>query len=146
LSGGEPLLSFPALIHFPMYEEYTLPDGTVSGTQYFPFRTMAMFSSFIACVGVSLLTEHLFKSGKLSVEMDFLTCVVNIPPERIALPSDTSFNVSCETLAMQKTKDADGSGERMITTNGFLGPCTPVNEHTSLHDAKSRDYLTLNHH
>uniref|UniRef100_A0A915B5X4 High-affinity choline transporter 1 n=1 Tax=Parascaris univalens TaxID=6257 RepID=A0A915B5X4_PARUN len=118
LSGGEPLLSFPAFIHYPMYEEYTLPDGTVSGTQYFPFRTMAMLGSFVTCVGVSLFSEYLFKSGKLSVEMDFLTCVVNIPPERITLPSDTSFNVSCDTLAMQKLKGTSGS---YVTTNGFLG-------------------------
>ncbi|VDM40251.1 unnamed protein product [Toxocara canis] len=147
LSGGEPLLSFPALVHYPLYEEYSLPDGSVSGTQYFPFRTMAMLGSFTACVGVSLLTEYLFKSGKLSVEMDFLTCVVNIPPERIALPSDTSFNVSCDTLTMQKIKDG---GETYATTNGFLGPCSPPNELTSLQaasrtdSANRRDYLTLN--
>uniref|UniRef100_A0A0M3IPZ3 High-affinity choline transporter 1-like n=1 Tax=Ascaris lumbricoides TaxID=6252 RepID=A0A0M3IPZ3_ASCLU len=140
LSGGEPLLSFPALIHYPMYEEYTLPDGTVSGTQYFPFRTMAMLGSFITCVGVSLLSEYLFKSGKLSVEMDFLTCVVNIPPERITLPSDTSFNVSCDTLAMQKLKEGSGT---YVTTNGFLGPCSPANELSALHTTNNKDYLTL---
>lgn len=38
LSGGEPLLNFPALVHYPMYTD---------GVQYFPFRTAAMLSTLI---------------------------------------------------------------------------------------------------
>lgn len=72
--------------------------------------------------------------------MDFLTCVVNIPPERITLPSDTSFNVSCDTLAMQKLKEGSGT---YVTTNGFLGPCSPANELSALHTTNNKDYLTL---
>ena len=33
--------------------------------------------------------------------MDFLNCVVNKDVERVVLPTDTSFNASCETLAMR---------------------------------------------
>uniref|UniRef100_A0A0K0EXI6 High-affinity choline transporter 1 (inferred by orthology to a C. elegans protein) n=1 Tax=Strongyloides venezuelensis TaxID=75913 RepID=A0A0K0EXI6_STRVS len=95
LAGGEPLVHLPAFVHFPMYD-------VDSGIQYFPFRTLAMLASLSTCIGVSLYSKYLFTSGKLSPEMDVLNCVVNIPPERIRLPTDTSFNVSCETLAMQK--------------------------------------------
>lgn len=73
-----------------------------SGIQYFPFRTVAMLASLSTCIGISLYSRYLFTSGKLSPEMDFLNCVVNIPAERIRLPTDTSFNISCETLALQK--------------------------------------------
>lgn len=63
LSGGEPLLSFPAFIHYPMYEEIIKEDGTILETQFFPFRTMAMLGSFIACIGTSYLSEYLFTNG-----------------------------------------------------------------------------------
>ncbi|VDO29173.1 unnamed protein product, partial [Brugia timori] len=118
LSGGEPLLSFPAFIHYPMYEEVIKEDGTILGTQFFPFRTMAMLGSFIACIGISYLSEYLFANGILPVGMDFLKCVVNIPPERIALHSDVSFNVSSETLNAQRAKD---SGDN-YTRRNFLKP------------------------
>jgi len=142
LSGGEPLLHFPAAIHYPMYDVET-------DTQYFPFKTTAMLASFFACVSVSLLTEYLFKSGVLQPELDFLGCVVNISTERIVLPTDTSFNVSCETLAMQKMKSAgNGNGTTtesspFLTANGHHvnGNCTTVvNEGTALHNFET------NHH
>lgn len=50
---------------------------------------------------MSRLSELLFTSGHLSPELDVLECVV-VPPERIPLPSDVSFNVSSDTLAMNK--------------------------------------------
>ena len=55
-------LFFPAAIHYPMYDVET-------GTQYFPFKTMSMLSSLFCCVYGSLLTEYLFKSGRLQPEM-----------------------------------------------------------------------------
>uniref|UniRef100_A0AC34RIE5 High-affinity choline transporter 1 n=1 Tax=Panagrolaimus sp. JU765 TaxID=591449 RepID=A0AC34RIE5_9BILA len=142
LSGGEPLLHFPALIHYPMYDIET-------DTQYFPFKTMSMLASFFACVSVSLITEYLFKSGTLQPELDVLGCVVNINTERIILPTDTSFNVSCETLAMQKMRSAGNGTEStsLLSTNGhhINGNCSPVNESTALHsnyDANHHDYLS----
>ncbi|KAK6021079.1 hypothetical protein OSTOST_13259, partial [Ostertagia ostertagi] len=92
LSGGEPLVGLPALVHYPMYTD---------GIQYFPFKTMAMMSSLICILGVSRLSEHLFTTGQISPEWDVLGCVV-VPSERIPLPSDVSFNVSSDTLAMNK--------------------------------------------
>lgn len=50
ISGGEPILGFPALIHFPGYDEETQE-------QLFPFRTMAMLMSLITLVGVSWFTK-----------------------------------------------------------------------------------------
>jgi high affinity choline transporter 7 len=68
LSGGEPLLHLPAFVHYPMYED---------GQQYFPFKTMATLISLSCCIGGSLGSEWLFKSGILQPELDFLNCVVS---------------------------------------------------------------------
>uniref|UniRef100_A0AC35TZ73 High-affinity choline transporter 1-like n=1 Tax=Rhabditophanes sp. KR3021 TaxID=114890 RepID=A0AC35TZ73_9BILA len=134
LAGGEPLVHLPAFVHFPMYDEET-------NRQYFPFRTMSMLASLGTCIGVSLYSRYLFTSGKLSPEMDFLTCVVNIPPERISLPTDTSFNVSCETLAMQKMSSTNNinKGSSINTENGLLS------ESSALHPKyqTDRDYESV---
>lgn len=108
LLGGEPLLFFPATIHFPMYDAET-------GTQYFPFKTLSMLTSLFCCIGGSLLAEHMFRAGILQPEMDVLGCVVNIDTARVALPSDTSFNVSCETLAMNRIRSTTDT-----TMNGMM--------------------------
>lgn len=50
LSGGEPMLGLPALIHFPGYDEE-------NNRQLFPFRTMAMITSLFTLVFVSWLTK-----------------------------------------------------------------------------------------
>jgi hypothetical protein len=68
--------------------------------------------------------------------MDVLNCVVNKDAERVNLPSDTSFNVSCETLVMQKM----GNG----------GPLTaPANysEATALHPSMvvNQGYSAIHH-
>jgi len=128
LSGGEPMLFFPAAIHYPMYD-------AEAGMQYFPFKTMSMLASLFCCIYGSLGTEYLFKSGRLGIEMDVLGCVVNIDSQRVILPSDTSFNVSCETLAMQKIR-SDTS-----MANGYTNGGT-VTESTALHP-NHHDYSTL---
>lgn len=46
LSGGEPLMGLPALIHYPGYD-------TDEDRQLFPFRTMAMLLSLFTLIGVS---------------------------------------------------------------------------------------------
>lgn len=58
LSGGEPMLYFPAFIHYPMYD-------FESHTQYFPFKTISMLTSLFCCVYGSLFSEYLFRSGRL---------------------------------------------------------------------------------
>ncbi|KAL6739098.1 hypothetical protein Aduo_012584 [Ancylostoma duodenale] len=111
LSGGEPLLGLPAAVHYPMY---------VDGIQYFPFKTAAMLLSLCTIMGVSRLSEHLFTSGHLSPELDVLGCVV-VPPERIPLPSDVSFNVSSDTLAMNKA-NGNGAHNATFTETSLLHP------------------------
>lgn len=123
LSGGEPLLHFPATIEYPMYDAAT-------GTQYFPFKTLSMVLSLFFCVFGTLFSEFLFKNGILQPEYDILACVVNISNERVVLPTDTSFNVSSETLVLQKIKTENGqSNETSALTNG---------------DHLHQDYLTVN--
>lgn len=118
------MLYFPAAIHYPMYD-------VESGTQYFPFKTMSMLASLFTCVGVSLLTEHLFRNGILTPEKDVLGCVVNISQERIVLPTDTSFNISCDTLAMHKIRsESTLNGTNGAAVNGGLNV---DGERTALH-------------
>uniref|UniRef100_A0A0K0EGU3 High-affinity choline transporter 1 n=1 Tax=Strongyloides stercoralis TaxID=6248 RepID=A0A0K0EGU3_STRER len=127
LSGGEPLVHLPPVIHFPMYD-------VESGVQYFPFRTVAMLASLSTCIGISLYSRYLFTTGKLSPEMDILNCIVNIPAERIRLPTDTSFNVSCETLAMQKlngSQNGVGTTQTSNTRNNHLDPGNGLLSETS---------------
>jgi solute carrier family 5 (high affinity choline transporter), member 7 len=50
LSGGEPMLGLPALIHYPGYDY-------AGERQLFPFRTMAMLMSLITLIGVSWWTK-----------------------------------------------------------------------------------------
>ncbi|PAV65227.1 hypothetical protein WR25_20745 [Diploscapter pachys] len=125
LSGGEPLVSLPPSIHYPMYDED-------SGTQYFPFRTLAMTCSLTTIIIVSIQSKMLFDSGKLPAEWDVMGCVVNIPSERIPLPSDISFNVSTDALSMHK-----------INGNGTHHNAA-FSETSSLHPQNDNNYLSIN--
>ncbi|KAI1704732.1 sodium:solute symporter family domain-containing protein [Ditylenchus destructor] len=78
LSGGEPMLFFPAGIHYPMYD-------AESGIQYFPFKTISMLASLTCCIFGSLAAEYLFKSGILKPELDVLGCVVNIDSRSVSM-------------------------------------------------------------
>ncbi|XP_033489831.1 high-affinity choline transporter 1-like isoform X2 [Epinephelus lanceolatus] len=51
-ASGEPMLGIPPLILYPGWTEV---DGVI--TQYFPFRTVAMLSSVICIISVSLLVN-----------------------------------------------------------------------------------------
>ncbi|XGW28777.1 hypothetical protein V3C99_008513 [Haemonchus contortus] len=124
LAGGEPLLGLPALVHFPMYTD---------GIQYFPFKTAAMLSSLVCILGVSRLSEHLFTTGQISPEWDVLGCVV-VPSERIPLPSDVSFNVSSDTLAMHKS-NGTGAHNATFTETSLLHP-----------NYADQNYLSTNSH
>ena len=70
LSGGEPLIGLPALVHFPGYD-------SVKDQQNFPFRTVAMLSAFIVLVGVSYFTDWLFRSGRAGKNRDVFKCIVD---------------------------------------------------------------------
>ncbi|CAD6195438.1 unnamed protein product [Caenorhabditis auriculariae] len=124
LIGGEPLLSFPAIFHYPMYSE---------GVQYFPFRTTAMLSSMTTIILVSKYTEKLFQSGTISPEWDIFGCVVNIPSDHIPLPSDVSFAVSSDTISVNK---ANGNH----STTQHANPA--FSETSSLHPYTDQNYLS----
>ncbi|CAD5233116.1 unnamed protein product [Bursaphelenchus xylophilus] len=69
LSGGEPLLHLPALIHYPYYDAAT-------NVQYFPFKSMSMLISLAISVSVSLITHYLFTRRIVTEELDILHCVI----------------------------------------------------------------------
>lgn len=88
LSGGEPQLGLSPFIHYPGYDYET-------GTQLFPFRTMAMLMSLITLVGVSWWTKWIFETGRLAPGYDYFKCVVNIPEDvvRVEEPSEAGEQV-----------------------------------------------------
>ncbi|CAD5224414.1 unnamed protein product [Bursaphelenchus okinawaensis] len=71
LTGGEPLLHLPALVHYPYYD-------IKFNIQYFPFKTLAMLVSLIVSMSCSLITNFLLKNKILDEKFDVLQCVVNV--------------------------------------------------------------------
>ncbi|XP_053169021.1 high affinity choline transporter 1 isoform X1 [Hemicordylus capensis] len=71
ITGGEPYLHLQPLIFYPGW--YKDDDLYV---QRFPFKTLAMLTSFFTNVGVSYLAKYLFESGTLPPRLDFLDAVV----------------------------------------------------------------------
>ncbi|VDI21487.1 solute carrier family 5 (high affinity choline transporter), member 7 [Mytilus galloprovincialis] len=64
--GGEPILSFPAVIKYPWYDPV---DG-----QLFPHKTFAMLVCVITIIGVSLLTDYVFTNNKIDKKFDIFNC------------------------------------------------------------------------
>ncbi|XP_070509209.1 high-affinity choline transporter 1 [Chironomus tepperi] len=123
LSGGEPILGLPALIHFPGYDEETQE-------QLFPFRTMAMLMSLFTLAGISWLSKWLFLTGRLSPEYDYFRCVVNVPEDvhRVDEPSEIDGEqMSVMAGAMSKMYGAAtmvGKDER----NGRINPALEADD------------------
>lgn len=65
-TGGEELIGFPAAFKYPYY------DYSGSGSQNFPFRTLAMLVSFTMLVSVSWFTNYLFDNEILDEKYDVL--------------------------------------------------------------------------
>ncbi|XP_034275357.1 high affinity choline transporter 1 isoform X1 [Pantherophis guttatus] len=72
ITGGEAYLSLPPLILYPGW--YLDDDGIY--IQRFPFKTLAMLTSFFTNIAVSYLAKYLFESGTLPPKLDFLDAVV----------------------------------------------------------------------
>lgn len=68
VGGGETAIGLPLFIKYPYYDEET-------EEQLFPFRTLAMISSFTTIVIVSYTLRFLFKREILPSKFDFLHCV-----------------------------------------------------------------------
>ena len=65
ITGGEPVFSFKAAVHYPWYDEE-------SGYQLFPFKTVAMLCGFVTLMGVSFITNFLFENERISYRWDFM--------------------------------------------------------------------------
>ncbi|XP_059489037.1 high-affinity choline transporter 1 [Neocloeon triangulifer] len=112
MTGGEPMLGLPALIHYPGYKD---------GQQLFPFRTMSMLLSLITLIGVSWLTKWLFETGRLAPGYDWFRCVVNIPEdvERVGEPAGEGELAMMNTAAQKNYSSVD---ERNGRINPALEP------------------------
>ncbi|KAH9513069.1 hypothetical protein Btru_035744 [Bulinus truncatus] len=85
IAGGEMAIGLPALLKFPLYDEET-------GTQGFPYKTLAMLVTLLTLVVVSYLAAYLFENGILPRRFDIFMCIVNIPDEQMVLASRESVD------------------------------------------------------
>lgn len=115
ISGGEPLMGLPALIHYPGYEPETQ-------TQLFPFRTMAMLMSLITLVGVSYGTQVAFITGKLAPGYDIFRCVVNIPEDVERVGPDPAEGEQMAVLASGSARLYGSKDESNGRVNQALEP------------------------
>ncbi|XP_053240253.1 high affinity choline transporter 1 isoform X1 [Podarcis raffonei] len=69
ITGGEPYLHLQPLIFYPGWDQE-------QQIQRFPFKTLAMLTSFFTNIGVSYLAKYLFESSTLPPKFDFLDAVV----------------------------------------------------------------------
>jgi len=73
--AGDNILGLQPVLIYPMYDAAT-------NTQNFPHKTMAMLISFSVIIGISLLTDYLYKSGFLSSKADIFQCFTTANYER----------------------------------------------------------------
>lgn len=66
LGGGDSLVGIPSFIKYPFYSD-------IYG-QLFPYKTFALFCSFLALICVSYFTKFLFEKEILPAKMDFFHC------------------------------------------------------------------------
>ncbi|XP_007456880.1 PREDICTED: high affinity choline transporter 1 [Lipotes vexillifer] len=72
VTGGEPYLNLQPLIFYPGY--YIDKSGIYN--QRFPFKTLAMVTSFLSNICISYLAKYLFESGTLPPKLDVFDAVV----------------------------------------------------------------------
>uniref|UniRef100_A0A336MDH6 CSON000055 protein n=1 Tax=Culicoides sonorensis TaxID=179676 RepID=A0A336MDH6_CULSO len=132
LSGGEPLLGLPALIHFPLYDYE-------NERQLFPFRTMAMVMSLLTLIFVSWLSKFLFETGRIPPNYDYFRCVVNIPEDvvRVGEPSEAGEQMTLSGAPMAKMYGAAtmvGKDER----NGRINPALEADDDLPVAEARQQ--------
>ncbi|XP_060079928.1 high-affinity choline transporter 1-like [Ylistrum balloti] len=88
-TGGEPYLFIPPLIKYPYYDD--------KHGQMFPFKTMTMIISFIFIIGVSYLTDRLFKNGTISKKYDILQCFTEEAAQRTGESKENGEHIPCLT-------------------------------------------------
>nr|XP_017520676.2 high affinity choline transporter 1 isoform X2 [Manis javanica] len=72
ITGGEPYLHLQPLIFYPGY--YSDRNGIYN--QRFPFKTLAMVTSFLSNICISYLAKYLFERGTLTPKLDVFDAVV----------------------------------------------------------------------
>ena len=115
--SGEPLLSLPALIRFPLYDE--------DAGQGFPFRSFAMLSGFLAIVVVSRLTSAAYHRGWVSPRWDVLGYF-----SRAGLPRLHGM----EEAGGKGVEGADGKGVEGAGGKGVSGKGWQADDQTELRD------------
>ena len=105
LLGGEPLISLPAVIKFPWYDE-------ASKTQLFPFRTLAMLVCLVTILLVSYLSNYLFKSGMLPKRADVFKCIVNLSDDEMTKRREVGMPAATQDNPAFEAGDEDSSEQK----------------------------------
>ncbi|PNF24499.1 High-affinity choline transporter 1 [Cryptotermes secundus] len=126
MTGGEPLLGLPPMIHYPGW------DGE---RQLFPFRTLAMLMSLVTLILVSWGTKWVFETGRLAPGYDFFRCVVNIPEdvERVGEPAESGKQMSVMMSAMRQYGAATMVGKDEM--NGRINPALEPDDDMDMAEA-----------
>lgn len=97
LGAGEPFLDLNPAFHYPFYD----PEMG----QLFPFRTVAMISSFLCILSVSKIFEILFEKCSMSKKLDVFNCfksgsltLTGTKPGQIRPTNDVHSAVHLETF------------------------------------------------
>ena len=101
VTGGEPLIGLPPLIKYPNFHE-------ASQNQLFPFKTMSVLISLAAIIGVSYVTDLLFKRHILSPRFDIFNCFPELTPNEVKEYSDGLSNQKLERIQLNEDLPTDG--------------------------------------
>ncbi|XP_071107865.1 high-affinity choline transporter 1-like [Haliotis cracherodii] len=100
--SGAKLINFPAVIHYPFYNQ---TDG-----QLFPFRTLIAVIGFFLTISVSVGTKLLFTRGWISMKYDIFDCFA---------PLQCSSTIE-EPEAVEMLPESDGQKEALDTCSKGL--------------------------
>ncbi|XP_002735543.1 high-affinity choline transporter 1-like [Saccoglossus kowalevskii] len=94
LGGGEPLLSLPPLIEYPLFDK--------EHGQLFPFRTFSMCVSFATIICVSYPLKFLFENDYIPKNFDFFQAIVNFPERPREKYLDIEGDIALQKVSQQK--------------------------------------------
>ncbi|KAL5021608.1 hypothetical protein ScPMuIL_000763 [Solemya velum] len=97
--GGEKLLKLPPVIKFPFFDEQL--------GQLFPFKSFAMICSYIGIIGVSFVTDRMFRNGYVPQKYDIFGCIERSKTKKRNTPNDTKTEDNEKTMPLDVYNDAD---------------------------------------
>lgn len=97
--GGEALLNLPPVIKFPFYDEEL--------GQLFPYKSFAMICSYIGIIGISFVTDRLFRKGYVALKYDVFGCIERSNKRKRNTPNDAKISENEKTVPLDVYNDPD---------------------------------------